>query len=55
MTYFFAEDTKKSEKLIQLISQSMDIMDQSASQSVFDMQTNFSQRVSLSVYPWQTD
>ena len=30
MTYFFAEDTKISGKLIQLISRSMDIMDKSA-------------------------
>ena len=40
MTYFFADDTKLSRKWIQLISRSMDIMDQSASQSVFDRQTD---------------
>ena len=33
MTYFFAEDKKISGKLIQLISRSMDIMDQSANLS----------------------
>ena len=55
MTYFVSEDTKISEKLIQLISRSMDIMDQSANQptsqlislSALDRQTDFSQPVSL--------
>ena len=64
MTYFVSEDTKISEKLIQLMSQSMDIMDQSAvsqsvSQSVLDRQTDFgqpaSQPVSQSVLDRQTD
>ena len=44
MTYFFAEDKKISGKWIQLISRSMDIMDQSANQSA-----------DQSVCPWQTD
>ena len=44
MTYFLAEDTKISEKWIQLISPSMDIMNQSANQSAIQ-----------SVCPRQTD
>ena len=44
MTYFFAEDIKISGKWIQLISPSMDIMNQSANQSAIQC-----------VCPWQAD
>ena len=63
MTSFVSEDTKISGEWIQLISRSVDIKDQSASQpvrqpvsqSVLDRQTDFSQPVSLSVLERQTD
>ena len=63
MTYFVSEDSKISGELIKVISRSVDIKDQSASQpvsqpvsqSVLDRQTDFSQPVSQSVLDRQTD
>ena len=63
MTYNFAEDTKISGKWIQLISRSMDIMNQSASQpvsqsiclSLADRLTSASQSVCPSILDRQTD
>ena len=63
MTYFVSEDTKISGKWIQLISRSVDINDQSASQpvslpvsqSVCTWQTNWLQPAGQSVCACQTD
>ena len=63
MTCIFAEDTKISGKWIQLISRSMDIMNQSASQavsqsvclSVADKLTSASQSVCPSILDRHTD
>ena len=59
MSYFIAEDKYISEKWIQLISRSMDIMDQSANQSasqpVCPWQTNWLQPASQSVHLSFTD
>ena len=59
MSYFFAEDKNISGKWIQLISRSMDIMDQSANQSVClslnDKLTSASKSVCTSIIYRQTD